>query len=170
LAFRTRARRSSELLSSDAVDAVIIGTWPYKHAEYATAALGANKHVLCEARMAMDGAEARAMQAASRAHPELVAQLVPSPYTLELDAGLARYVKEKLGRLVFVRGVCCTDAFAAVEATAPPTWRADRTLSGNNIMSMGIVYEALIRWVGRAATVAALGAPLWRRRATCPTC
>jgi hypothetical protein len=72
----------------------------------------------------------------------------------------ARYVKEKLGRLVFVRGVCCTDAFAAVEATAPPSWRADRTLSGNNIMSMGIVYEALIRWTGRAATVAALGATI----------
>lgn len=151
---------ASELLSSDAVDAVVIGTWPYKHAEYATAALAANKHVLCEARMAMNAAEARAMQAASRAHPELVAQLVPSPYTLELDAGLARYVKEKLGRLVFVRGVCCTDAFAAVEATAPPSWRADRTLSGNNIMSMGIVYEALIRWTGRAATVAALGATI----------
>jgi predicted dehydrogenase len=146
-----------ELLRSDAVDAVIIGTWPYKHAEYATAALGANKHVLCEARMAMDGIEARTMLAASRAHPELVAQIVPSPYTLELDDGLARYVKEKIGRLVLVRGVCCTDAFAAVEATAPPTWRADRNLSGNNIMSMGIVYEALIRWVGRAATVSALG-------------
>jgi predicted dehydrogenase len=158
----------SEILECADVDAVIIGTWPNKHAEFTLAALAHKKHVLCEARMAMDGAEARAMQAAARQQPQLVAQLVPSPYTLELDAGLARYVRDKLGRLVFVRGVACTDAFAATEATAPPTWRANRALSGNNIMSMGIVYEALIRWVGPARTVAALGATVVLAQADMP--
>ena len=46
-----------ELLSDPAVDAVSIGTWPYKHLEYTTAALEAGKHVLCEARMARNAGE-----------------------------------------------------------------------------------------------------------------
>jgi predicted dehydrogenase len=63
------------------IDAVCIGTWPYMHREVTVAALGAGKHVLCEARMAMNAAEGREMLAASRQTPNLVAQLVPSPPT-----------------------------------------------------------------------------------------
>ena len=44
------------------------------HAELTVAALAAGKHVLCEARMAMDAGEAKAMLAASRRAPHLVAQ------------------------------------------------------------------------------------------------
>ena len=73
-----------ELLADAAVDAVCIGTWPYKHLEYTSAALAAGKHVLCEARMANDAAEAAQMLAAARAHPELVAQLVPAPFDFRL--------------------------------------------------------------------------------------
>ena len=36
-------------------------------------------------------------------------------------------------------------------------WRNDFDLSGYNIMTMGIWYEALLRWVGGATKVAALG-------------
>ena len=49
-------------------------------------ALRAGKHVLCEARMAMDAQEALEMVAEARAHPHLVAQIVPSPMTLAFDA------------------------------------------------------------------------------------
>ena len=72
-----------ELVSSPDIDAVCIGTWPYTHAEMTIAALNAGKHVLCEARMAMNAAQAKEMIAASAAHPELVAQIVPSPMTLK---------------------------------------------------------------------------------------
>src|SRR2546427_2661572 len=48
------------------VDAVCIGTWPYMHGPVTLAALEHGKHVLCEARMAMDSAEGRRMLDAAR--------------------------------------------------------------------------------------------------------
>ncbi|HXG25044.1 MAG TPA: Gfo/Idh/MocA family oxidoreductase, partial [Chthonomonadales bacterium] len=40
------------LIARDDLDAVLIGTWPYMHAEMSIAALQAGKHVFCQARMA----------------------------------------------------------------------------------------------------------------------
>jgi predicted dehydrogenase len=37
------------------------------------------------------------------------------------------------------------------------SWRQDATLSGLNIMSLGIWYETLMRWIGEATRVAARG-------------
>src|SRR5215510_10407922 len=79
-----------EVVEARDVDAVCIGTWPYMHCEITEAALAAGKHVLCEARMAMNAAEGRRMLAASRKAPSLVAQLVPAPHTLEVDATIRR--------------------------------------------------------------------------------
>ncbi len=86
------------------VDAIVIGTWPYMHAPITLAALENGKHVLCEARMAMNREEARKMLDASRAHPELVAQVVPSPFTLEHDATMARLIQEICGPLLAIEG------------------------------------------------------------------
>src|SRR5207248_10840503 len=47
-----------ELVADPQVDAVVIGTWPYLHAPITLAALEAGKHVLTEARMALNAAEA----------------------------------------------------------------------------------------------------------------
>ena len=146
-----------EMLSSD-VDAIVIGTWPYKHAEYTIAALQAGKHVMCEARMACDGQQAREMLAASLANPRLTAQIVPSPFSLKWDATVCRLLAEGyLGRLVRVevRGVVGS-TFPDAEGSALH-WRQDKALSGNNIMMMGIFYEAMMRWVGEASSVLAMG-------------
>ena len=43
-----------ELVSSPDSEAVVIGTWPYLHYPVTLAALNSGKHVMCEARMAMD--------------------------------------------------------------------------------------------------------------------
>src|SRR6266536_2114123 len=74
-----------DLVRAPDVDAVCIGTWPYVHCAITLAALDAGKHVLCEARMAMDA-----------------------------------------------------------------------TVSGLNVMSMGIWYEALTRWLPPASRVMAV--------------
>src|SRR5919198_5616662 len=68
--------RWEDLVADPEVDAVVVGTWPYLHGPVTLAALAAGKHVLTEARMAMTAAEAHRMLAASRRHPELVAQVV----------------------------------------------------------------------------------------------
>src|SRR5579883_1880886 len=74
-----------DLVRDPAIDAVMIGTWPYLHCPVTLAALEAGKHVLTEARMALNAAEALRMLAASKQHPELVAQVVPSPFGLKGD-------------------------------------------------------------------------------------
>ena len=69
-----------EVIDSDNVDAVCIGTWPYLHCEATCAALEQGKHVMCEARMARNLQEARTMLETSRKSPHLAAQIVPSPF------------------------------------------------------------------------------------------
>jgi len=145
------------VLESDEVDAVCIGTWPYMHSTLTIAALEAGKHVLCEARMAMNSDEARDMLAVSREHPHLVAQIVPAPHTLAFDQTIIDMIGAgEIGDITAI------DARVAAGSTypnpaSPPHWRHDRTLSGNNIMSMGIWYEAMMRWVGPASSVFAIG-------------
>lgn len=142
-----------ELLDDPEVDAVVIGTWPYVHAPITLAALEAKKHVLCQARMAMNGDEARAMLAASRAHPELVTMVVPSPFTLWADRTIERLIRERaVGDLRTVR------VFWSPGPRDPQqrlSWRHQRELSGNNVMALGIVYEAMARWLGQAVAVEA---------------
>ena len=151
------------VVSAADVDAVVIGTWPCLHAEVATAALEAGRHVLCEARMAMDLAEAQRMLAAARRRPERVAQVVPSPFTLGVDATIRRHLAEgRLGRLLCVDIADHRGGFP--DYAAPLHWREDRARSGLNIMSLGIWYEALLRWLGPAESVLATGAVLVRER------
>ncbi len=144
------------LVHADDTDAIVIGTWPYLHCEVTLAALSAGKHVLCEARMAMNLAEARQMEAASQAHPELITQLVPSPMTLGVDHTIIRLLREGyLGELLAVEVQANGSTF--LDRDTPLHWRQNRDLSGNNIMSMGIWFEAVQRWLGNATQVYAQG-------------
>ena len=45
-----------DLVADPDVDAVVIGAWPYLHCPVTLAAFDAGKHVLTEARMAMNAA------------------------------------------------------------------------------------------------------------------
>lgn len=133
------------------VDAVCIGTWPYLHAQATLAALAAGKHVLTEARMAMNHDEAKDMLAAADAKPELVAQIVPAPFTLEYDATVHRLLAEEMGAVRSVRLV--HGSAAAIDPQAPLTWRQRKDLSGHNIMTMGILFETAQRWLGSGVDV-----------------
>lgn len=151
------------LVASPDIDAVVIGTWPYMHAPVTLAALAAGKHVLCEARMAINLDEARRMLAAARAVPGQVAQLVPAPFTFGVDATVRRLLSEGYcGELLAIELRVAGGEF--VDPGAPLTWRRDRRLSGNNIMGMGIWYESLMRWVGEATRVSAFGRVAVRER------
>jgi len=144
-----------EVVHHPEVDAICIGTWPYLHTEVTTAALSAGKHVLTEARMAADLEGARAMLAASRAHPELVAQIVPSPFTLDLDSTVMRLVAG--GAIGELREIFVEHAHGGLlDPEASLGWRQDRRYSGINMLTMGIYHEVIERWF--AEPVSVLGA------------
>jgi predicted dehydrogenase len=142
-----------DLVAAHDTDAIVIGTWPYLHCRTTIAALAAGKHVLCEARMAMDLKEALQMRDAARARPLLVAQVVPAPYTLGVDATIKRLISE--GYLGEVLAVRIRDGNSFIDRDAPMHWRQNKDFSGYNVMSMGIWYEALMRWLGEASSVMA---------------
>lgn len=142
-----------ELVEADDSDAICIGTWPYLHCPVTLAALENDKHVLCEARMAMNAAEAHAMLEAARHHPHLVTQVVPAPYTLAVDRTIQKLITH-LGEILAVEVRAVQSTF--VDRESPLHWRQDADLSGFNILTIGIWYEAMMRWVGPATRVMAM--------------
>lgn len=151
-----------QLINDPEIDAIVIGTWPYKHKEFTCAALQQGKHVMVEARMAMDADEAQEMYDLSQAHPELITQVVPAPFTLPYDSIVEGLVRKKIGKLLHVELRINSGKFP--DSQSKLDWRQDQRFSGNNIMFMGIFYETLMRWFGVATHVYARGRAVVNRR------
>ena len=60
--------RWEEAVEDPETQAIVIGTWPYLHYRVTVAALAANKHVMTEARMARNAAEAANKSACARSN------------------------------------------------------------------------------------------------------
>jgi predicted dehydrogenase len=102
--------------------------------------------------MAMNAAEGHTMLQTSQQHPNLVAQIVPSPFTFRADWTIKDLMADGyLGNLysLVVRGA--TSEFANLDALIH--WRQQKHLSGYNSLNMGIWYEGSMRWVGHATRV-----------------
>ena len=143
-----------DLVADPEVDAVVIGAWPYMHCPVTLAALDAGKHVLTEARMAMNAREAQRMFDRAEESPRLTSMIVPSPYGLTGDAYLRSLIKSGwLGTLreVHVHGL--NDQLA--DKDTPLGWRQMTRYSGFNMLSLGILYETVLRWVAPANRVIA---------------
>ena len=105
--------------------------------------------------MAMNAHEAHLMVEESNRRPHLVAQVVPAPYTLRVDRTVQKLIADGfLGDIYAVNLTANSPAFADLEG--PLHWRQDRELSGLNVLTMGIWYEILLRWVGEADRVVAM--------------
>jgi predicted dehydrogenase len=145
-------RHWGELIEDDDLDAIVIGTWPYLHAPIAIEALYAGKHLMTEARMTTDVDSATAMVDAALDHPDLVAMVVPASFSVWADRAIGRVLGDgTIGRLQAVRVT-----WDGGPGTDPGEfWRWQRKYSGNNIMSLGILAEALVRWLGPAEWVTA---------------
>jgi predicted dehydrogenase len=142
---------AKDIIESKDIDAVCIGTWPNMHAKLTVAALRAGKHVLTEARMARNLAEAEMMLEESRQRPHLVAQIVPAPMSLPFDATVIELLQRgALGTLREVFLTATSDGLA--DSSLPLTWRQDLTLSGKNTLHLGIYYEMALRWLGHGVT------------------
>lgn len=152
-----------ELVALADVDAVMIGTWPNLHCEVTCAALAAGKHVLVEARMARTVAEAQQMLAASQARPDLIAQIVPSPAGLECGTTISRLLAE--GFLGDVRELAVLGVTSSMWDDAQPVhWRQDSSISGRNVLALGILHETVLRWLPQPERVFASTARFSRRR------
>jgi predicted dehydrogenase len=134
-----------DLVADPDIDAIAIGTWPYLHCPITLAALDAGKHVLTEARLSMNAAEAHRMLAASRASSKLVAQVVPSPLGLKGNNVMRELLQEGyLGEMQEIQVFGLNAGLA--DPAAPLSWRQDAALSGFNMLALGIVHETLLRW------------------------
>jgi predicted dehydrogenase len=112
------------------LDAVTIATPPHTHAPLALAAIGANKHVLCEKPLARDAGEARALLAAAEAAG--VVHLVGTEF--RFDAGqalLARVVASGgVGALRLVTILLHVPVLADPAAEVPAWWADAREGGG----------------------------------------
>ena len=156
------------LLAAPDIDAVCIGTWPYMHRDLTIAALEAGKHVLCEARMAMNASQAREMLAASEARPDLVAQLVPAPFDFKSWKTVRRLLED--GSIGDVREVHVTVLNGgSLDPAAPLHWRERTAPSRINGISSRIYTEIIGRWFGPTRSVLAHGATFVGERTNAET-
>jgi predicted dehydrogenase len=144
-----------QLLDDDGVDAVLIGTWPYVHRTLTLAALESGKHVLCQARMANNAAEAREMLAVSRRYPDLICQLVPTSTSYVIDRALQRLLADgSVGEVLSVEVQRAQRRFPDYDGELD--WRHDREFSGLNVLNIGSTYESMMRWFGPGNRVMAM--------------
>ena len=87
------------------------------------------------------------------ARPELVTQVVPGPTTFHADTMVMQLLKE--GYIGDLQSMDLHVSTGMMDREAPFHWRMNRDFSGANIMTMGIWYECVSRWVGPARAVMA---------------
>jgi predicted dehydrogenase len=153
-----------ELVRSDGVDAVVIGTPPYMHREISCAALAAGKHVFCQARMALDYADAKAMYECAQA-ADRTAMICPPPHFMYGDRLMRRLLREGfVGRPLnaVVRSYAATYA----DPDAPLHWRQIGRISGINTLDVGMMVEVIQRWLGDYSRVTALTQTVYPERST----
>ncbi len=143
-----------DLIADPQIDAVVIGAWPYLHCPVTLAAFEAGKHVLTQARMALNAREAQRMYDRSLECPRLTAMIVPSPYGLTGDTYFRSLLESGfLGELREVHAHSMNDQLA--DPATPIGWRQLTRYSGFNMLTLGILYESVMRWVPPAKRVLA---------------
>ena len=141
------------LIARSDIDAVMIGTWPYKHCEFVLESLDAGKHTWVQARMAMNLREARIMYAKSE-ETRLTTQICQPPHAMKGDYYMRRMISE--GYVGDVRNIVVRSMTPAqLNPRTPLHWRQIGWLSGLNTMSVGMLFEFVHRWCGETTSVTA---------------
>ena len=135
----------ADCLNHPQVEAVYIVTNNSTHAEFATQAAAARKHVLCEKPMATSVAECQRMIDACRTHRVhlMIAYrkyFEPAALDLKLLVGSG-----KLGRLKFLHSAFSTHMRPSAHR---PLWHFDRRLAGGGALpDVGVYCVNTARWV-----------------------
>ncbi|MCI6907794.1 MAG: Gfo/Idh/MocA family oxidoreductase [Clostridiaceae bacterium] len=144
----------NEMLAAEKLDCVSVCTWNAAHAPATIAALNAGCHVLCEKPMAMNSAEARAMQeAADRNHRVLQIGFVRR---FGADAGVAREMIDAgtVGEIYYGKATYLR------RHGFPGGWFGDKAYSGGGpLIDLGVHVIDLSRYLmGNPRPVSVYGA------------
>ena len=122
------------IVERDDVDLVDICTPGNTHAEIASAALAAGKHVLCEKPLANTVAEAEEMTRAAASAPDGARAMVGFTYRRVPAIALARQIvaEGRLGTLRHVRAQYLQDWIA--DENVPLSWRLDKEQAGSGAL------------------------------------
>ncbi len=151
-----------ELIARDDLDAVMIGTWPYKHCPFVLASLEAGKHTLVQARMAMNLREAKAMYAKAQ-ETGLATQICQPPHALRGDHHMRRLLSE--GYVGDVRNIVVRSMTPnLLDPKTSLHWRQIGRYSGLNTLSVGMLVEFVHRWCGYTSSVTAQAETFVRER------
>lgn len=142
-----------ELLAMPDIDAVFITAPPYLHAPATLAAIDVGKHVFCQARMAMNYEQAKAMYLASL-RTDKRTMISPPPHAMRGDRLVRKWISEGYFGKIYEIHVHNLSAHYA-DPQAPLHWRQDAAISGLNVLSLGMLVEVLHRWVGYFSRVSA---------------
>jgi predicted dehydrogenase len=146
-----------QLIGSDEIDVVWIGTQPYLHSKLSIAALEAGKHVFCQARMAMDYADARRMYEAWK-RTDLTANICAPPHYMRGDRVVRRLLAEGfIGKPynVVARSYHHGGSMDYHDPRLPLHWRQIGSISGVNLLDVGMLVEVVHRWLGFCRNVVA---------------
>ena len=150
--------RWEDVIASPDVDAVLIGTPPSFHPEITFAALEAGKHVLCQTRMATTPEAAQEMyeKAEAARNRGIVSMLVPPGPFGRARPFIAHLIETGyIGKLRHVQSFNLNSSFAD-PATPLTVGRNDLELYGPyNASQIGLTYDVMVPWTGRATRVLA---------------
>jgi predicted dehydrogenase len=120
-----------QLLKSDNVDALVIGTPNFLHAPQAIAALKAGVHVLVEKPMAMNAREAEKMMNASAQSGATL--MVAHCWRFDEDVNWLKAQSKKLGKIIRTKG------YGVHSNWGPGGWFTQKALAGGGALAdMGI--------------------------------
>jgi len=142
-----RTTRAEEVYGDTEVDAVSICTDHASHAPLAVAALAAGKHVLCEKALGASVADLDAMEAAARAHPDLVFAGV---FQHRFDA-VYQYVKEQLEQGVLGTMLTASlqmSCYRSDEYYRADAWRGTWEHEGGSVLSNQAIHSIdILDWI-----------------------
>lgn len=131
-----------DLLELKELDAVVVGTPNYLHAEASIAALKAGKHVLCEKPMAVNYREAEAMVKAQKSSGKILMIALHNRYKSE-SVYLRKYIESgRLGKIYYAKTSWLR------RRGNPWGWFSKKALSGGGpLIDIGIHILDLTLWL-----------------------
>jgi predicted dehydrogenase len=147
-----------QVIASDSVDAVLVGTAPSLHKEMVLAALEAGKHVLCQTRIATTPEEAIEMtEASDRAAARGVHTMLVPPGPFYRGRAYVEHLVSSgfFGRVTHVFGFNMNGSMAD-PTTALSAGRNELELYGPyNAAQLGLTYDVMTPWTGHATKLVA---------------